>query len=145
MSDVDLTDPATYEHWVDERVRFSDTDLVGHVNNVGIAAYVESGRVAYASALMRPVHDAGLAVTLRRVEIDYLAELHYPAALQVGSRLLTLGRTSLTVGTGVFDGRRCVATSRGVLVAVGPDGPAPIDGETRRELEAALAPPHRGR
>lgn len=138
MSDLDLTAAATYDHWVDEVVRFSDTDLVGHVNNVAIAAYVESGRVAFASGLLQPVHDAGGLVTLRRVELDYLAELHYPAALRIGSRLLAIGRTSLTVGTGVFEGRRCVATSRGVLVALGADGPEPLSDDIRRELEAAL-------
>lgn len=141
MADIDLTAAAGFAHWIDERVRFSDTDLVGHVNNVAIASYVESGRVAFASGLLRPAHGAGVAMTLRRVEIDYLAELHYPAALRVGSRLLALGRTSLTVGTAVFDGRRCVATSRGVLVALGPDGPAPIGGEVRRDLEGELPAP----
>lgn len=143
MDDIDLASVSAYAHWVDERVRFSDTDLVGHVNNVAIAAYVESGRVAFASGLMRTVHETGFVVTLRRVEVDYLAELHYPADLRVGSRLLALGRTSLTVGTGVFDGQRCIATSRGVLVALGADGPAPISGEARRELEAALQAPGR--
>jgi acyl-CoA thioester hydrolase len=138
MSDHDLTDPSVYEHWITERVRFSDTDLVGHVNNVAIAAHVESGRVAFASGLMGAFAGTGALVTLRRLEIDYRAEAHYPAELRVGSRLLALGRTSFTVGTGVFDGRRCVATAQGVLVQVGPDGPMPIEGATRAELERAL-------
>ena len=142
MDEPDLTDPATYDHWVDEQVRFSDTDLVGHVNNVAIAAYVESGRVAYAGGLLAASGagaGAGYGLTLRRVEIDYLSELHYPAQLRIGSRLLAIGRTSLTVGTGVFLGERCAATARGVLVAVDAQGAVPIADEARRVLEAELA------
>lgn len=137
MDEPDLTTPSAYQHWVTEHVRFSDTDLVGHVNNVAIAAFVESGRVAYAGQLLASTR-AGHGLTLRRVEIDYLRELHYPATLQVGSRLLAIGRTSLTVGTGVFADARCVATARAVLVAVGPDGSVPLADEARHVLEAEL-------
>ena len=38
--DFDLTDPLLYDHWVDENVRFSDTDQAGHVNNTAITKYV---------------------------------------------------------------------------------------------------------
>jgi acyl-CoA thioester hydrolase len=140
MDELPLTDPACYEHWMDEQVRFCDTDLVGHVNNVAFAAYVESGRVAYAWQLLA---DAGLdaGLTLRHLEIDYLQELHYPARLRVGSCLLAVGHTSLTVGTGVFAEERCVATGRSVLVAVGPDGAVPLGERTRATLlEQVTAP-----
>lgn len=140
MSGIDLTDVGGHPHWVEESVRFSDTDLVGHVNNVAYAAYVESGRVAYGMALAQEAfEDPGrLKVVLRKVEIDFLAEAFFPGRLRVGSRLVGLGRTSYTIGTGVFDGDRCVATSVGVLVAVGPDGPAPIEGRAREVMAAAL-------
>lgn len=140
MTEPDLTDPRRYAHWIDERVRFSDTDAVGHVNNVAYAAYVESGRVAYAFDLAARVGDAGLtSMVLRRLEVDYVGEAHYPAELRVGSRLLHVGRTSFVVGTGVFVGDRCVATARSVLVVVGADGAAPIPDDARPMLEQELA------
>lgn len=139
MTDPDLTDPTRYDHWVDEHVRFSDTDAVGHVNNVAFAAYVESGRVAYAFDLAARVGDAGFtSMVLRRLELDYVSEAHYPAALRVGSRLLHVGRTSFAIGSGVFVGERCVATARSVLVVVGPDGPTPISDDARPWLEEEL-------
>lgn len=137
MSDPDPTSPAAYGHWVREHVRFSDTDLVGHVNNVSFASYVETGRVAFVGHCFASVGGPGM-VTLRRLEIDYRSELHYPAELDVGSRLLAIGRTSFTVGTGVFVGDRCAATAAAVMVAVGPDGAVPLTGPTRSALEAAL-------
>jgi acyl-CoA thioester hydrolase len=138
-TEPDLTDPGCYHHWIDEHVRFSDTDAVGHVNNVAFTAYIESGRVAYAFDLAARVGDAGLtAMVLRRLEVDYLSEAHYPADLRVGSRLLHVGRTSLVVGTGAFVGDRCVCTARNVLVVVGADGPAPIPDAARPLLDEEL-------
>jgi acyl-CoA thioester hydrolase len=140
VTEPELTDPNVYLHWIDEHVRFSDTDAVGHVNNVAFAAFVESGRVAYAFELAARIGDTGLtSMVLRRLEVDYVGEAHYPADLRVGSRLLHVGRTSFVVGTGVFVGNRCVATARSVLVVVGPDGPAPIPDAARPALEEELA------
>lgn len=141
--DEAATDLRSYPHTVGEQVRFSDTDALGHVNNVAMAALVESGRVAYTMDLLARAGARGpdqsvVGLVLVRLEIDFRAELHYPATLTIGSRLVALGRTSLTVGTGVFDGTRCVATSRGVLVTVGPDGPQPIVPPVRAALEREL-------
>lgn len=136
-TEPDLTDPATYAHWVTERVRFSDTDALGHVNNVAMAAHIESGRITYGMGLSATIDD-GNTVILRRLEIDYLAEVHFPAELRIGARLLAVGRTSFTVGNGVFRDDRCVATSRAVLVVLGSDGPTEIRGRRREVLEAEL-------
>ncbi len=137
MTTPDLHDPDGLTRWVTSPVRISDTDLVGHVNNVAMAAHVEAGRVAYISHVSSQVRDGG-GLVLRRLEIDFLGEVFYPAELRIGSRLLGLGRTSFTVGTGVFDGGRCVATATGVLVLVGEDGPAPLSPAARTALEAEL-------
>ncbi|WP_052668467.1 acyl-CoA thioesterase [Nitriliruptor alkaliphilus] len=141
--DDPTTDRSYYRHVVDEQVRFSDTDALGHVNNVAVAALVESGRVAFAMDLLthagaRETSDAVAGLVLVRLEIDFRAELRYPAKLTVASRLVALGRTSLTVATGVFEGRRCAATARGVLVVVGTDGPRPIPADVRAALEQEL-------
>jgi acyl-CoA thioester hydrolase len=133
------TDAATYDHWVTERVRFCDTDAMGHVNNVSLVAHIESGRVAYAFDLLARIDTADRSIILRRLDVDYLHELTYPAELRVGSRLVAVGRTSFTIETGVFRGEVCIATARSVLVVIGPDGPAPIEGTGRQRLEAELA------
>jgi acyl-CoA thioester hydrolase len=139
MPEQTPTDPAAYRHWVAERVRFCDTDAMGHVNNVSVAAHIESGRVAYAFDLLARLDAGDRNIILRRLEVDYLSEIRYPTELQVGSRLAAVGRTSFTVDTAVFRGETCVATGRSVLVVLGPDGPTPIEGRGRAALEAELA------
>ena len=104
MSDEAAADPTrreTYRVWGQETVRFSDTDAYGHVNNTSFAAYLETGRTTFARACGLPV---GLRhathIVLARVEIDYRAEVHWPAVLDLGSSVLRLGRSSITLDPG---------------------------------------------
>ncbi len=125
MTDApDLTDRASFDFWYQEKLRFSDTDMIGHVNNVAFAALIESGRVAFthSGVIQGMPHDR--LVVMRRIELDYRAELHWPAEIDLGSRLLHIGRTSLAIGTGVFHGDLCAATAVTTLVM--------IDRQTRR-------------
>jgi acyl-CoA thioester hydrolase len=133
----DVTRRETYRVWGVETVRFSDTDAHGHVNNVSFAAYLETGRTVFGRACGLPVglqHETHMV--LARVEIDYRAEVHWPASLELGSAVLRLGRTSITLIQGVFIGDLCVATGREVLVMVetASGRPAPLPDELRARL-----------
>jgi acyl-CoA thioester hydrolase len=111
--EYDPTRRETYRVWGREHVRYSDTDAQGHVNNVSYAAYLETGRTTLAQACGLPIglHN-GKHTVLARVEIDYRGEVHWPATLDLGSAVVKVGRSSVTVIQGVFAGNRCVATGR---------------------------------
>ena len=47
MSDIDLTDRASYRVWTRDTIRYSDLDPNDHVNNGAINAYFEDGRVRF--------------------------------------------------------------------------------------------------
>jgi len=134
----DLTNPAGYRFWIEERVRFADLDALGHVNNNAIGVYFESGRVALMESCggFRP--DSPWTVVLARSVMEFKAELLYPATARIGVRVLRLGNTSLTLGSAIFSGDTCVATQEGVCVIVDPAShrPTPLT----PELRAALAP-----
>lgn len=137
--DLDLADPRSYAWFHEENVRFSDTDMVGHVNNVAHVALVECGRIAYAFDLARRAGVETGTITFARLEIDFRSDLFYPARVRIGARALHVGRSSFTVGVGVFDGDRCATASRNVLVHLGPDrSPAPIPDDMRRALLAEV-------
>jgi acyl-CoA thioester hydrolase len=121
-----LTNRATYRFWHKENLRFSDTDMIGHVNNVAFAALLESGRTAYTHGGDFPRFPAAGQVVMARVEIDYRMELHWPNTVDIGTRLLRVGNSSFVLGQGIFRGEDCVTTGRTVLVL--------IDKATRRSL-----------
>ena len=115
----DLTSRATFGYWYQEKLRFSDTDMIGHVNNVAFAALMESGRVNYTrSGVIEHMPDDVLVV-MRRIELDYRAELHWPGEIDIGSVLLRIGTSSCTIGNGLFHGPLCAATSVTTLVFIG--------------------------
>jgi len=118
MDTPDMVLRSSYTYWHSEKVRFSDTDMIGHVNNVAFAAFIESGRVAFTHSGVIAGMPRDLLVVMARIELDYRAELHWPADIDVGSRLLRIGRSSFSIANGVFKGQTCAATSLTTLVVI---------------------------
>lgn len=134
----DLTRPDTYTHWVTDTVRFSDQDGVGHVNNVAIAAYVETGRLYFSHYVALPELGPREGVILAHVAIDYLAESRWPGHVDVGCRISRVGGKSFTVATGVFKDGRVIATAQSVIAYRRGGGTAAIEGGLRARLQALL-------
>lgn len=118
-----LTDERSYRHWAREKIRFQDVDRYDHVNNVTFAAYAESGRLEFLADLTGDIDAAGDGTfwVIVRLTIDFLAQTHYPGEIRIGTRVLAAGRSSVTLGQGLFEGDRCVATAESVLVLIDPE------------------------
>lgn len=137
---IDLADPASFVFWNDESIRFSDVDMLGHVNNVSFAAYCEAGRVH----MIREVADrTGVknAWVLARLTLDYGAEVYFPGTMRIGTRMLGIGTKSVSMGQGLFVEGRCVARSIATVVCFDLEArktiPVP---QAVRETLAALSP-----
>ena len=113
-----LTQRSTYSHWMTERVRWSDTDMVGHVNNIAFNVFCETGRTHF----MRPLFDEDperrAMFLLARITVNFLGELQWPAIVDIGTGVLAVGRSSLHIGQGLFDGDRCVGRAESVMVMI---------------------------
>jgi acyl-CoA thioester hydrolase len=139
----DLADVGLYHHWADDVVRFCDTDQAGHVNNVAIAAYVETGRLLFDRQVIEAVAEGlegeEFRAILANLTVNYLAESFWPGTVRVGTRLIRIGSSSLTTAHGVFreDGR-CIATATCVLVNRSGGRSAPMGPVTRERLAALL-------
>ncbi|MDB5414481.1 MAG: putative thioesterase [Rubritepida sp.] len=107
---------ADFPFWTEEKLRIQDTDLNGHVNNASIAALCEAGRGEIISAVAGDVPVRVLAAALRRVTIDYLAEVHYPGKIRIGSAIAKVGTTSITIAQSLFLGELCFAKAESVIV-----------------------------
>lgn len=135
------TDPQAYGLWTEERVRFADLDVLGHVNNKAFFTFAESGRVAFLSKTGLWQSGSQRQSVIVRAELDYLREVHFPATLRIGVRVLKVGGSSFTLGLGMFNGDQCVATN--VTVAVRIDTttrkPVTLNEEERTALQPYLA------
>lgn len=114
----DLADAGIYKHWDSHVIRFADIDAAGHVNNVAYAVLFESGRVSFWEAAGVPAAAAGATTVIVRMSIEYRAQMYFPGTVEVGTRALKIGRSSCTLGQGLFRDGECFATSEAVSVLV---------------------------
>lgn len=133
------TDPEAYSFWAEEHVRFADLDVLGHVNNKAFFTFAESGRVAFLKTTGLWKHGAQRQGVIVRAEMDYHRELHFPATVRIGMRVLKVGRTSFTLGLGMFNGEHCVANNVTVVVRIDTQTRAPV---TLNDEELAALQPY---
>ena len=123
---TDLQYRAGYPHWTTVTLRYSDQDSMGHVNNVSYAAYVEAGRVAFEHAHMVPLLAKRQDFYLVNLTIAYRRQVHYPGAVEIGTGVRKLGRTSLTLTHGIFKDGVLAADAESVIVLANLDTEQPI-------------------
>ncbi|MDA1097449.1 MAG: acyl-CoA thioesterase [Proteobacteria bacterium] len=136
---VDLANAANFAFWASENIRIADTDAGGHINNTAYAAYVETGRVARLRAAMA-LRGPEERWVIAHLDIDFRAEAKPPGQIRIGTRLLALGTKSVTLGAGLFEGERCIATARSVMVFLKGANTAPIPDGVRQSLQAGADP-----
>ena len=139
-AEPNLRDRSLYRHWRTATLRFSDLDLNGHVNNVAFAIFFQEGRTSFLRDVREVAGDPEMAWAVARLTIDFLREMHIPGEVEIGTGIVSIGRSSLHLGQGLFRDGACVGTSRAVMVRV--DRPArasrPIS-ETERAHLATVA------
>jgi acyl-CoA thioester hydrolase len=111
---------------VRDTIRYGDMDRQGHVNNAVFSTFFETGRVGFVYGALESVLPGEASFVLARIIIDFHAELRWPGEVDIGTRLLKIGRSSLNLAQAIFKGETCVATSECVLVMV--------DKTTRRSM-----------
>jgi acyl-CoA thioester hydrolase len=118
-----------------QRLRFCDTDKLGHVNNAVYAVMYEAGRseLMDLAGLLAP--GAGRAVVIARLELDFLREMNWPGEVHIATEVARIGTKSLHM--------RQSLTLNDVLVSRSTSVLAVIDTTTRRAVP--IDPPWRAR
>ena len=123
------------------QVRFSDVDMLGHVNNVRYFDYVQEAQTDVLTGVFQEARVSGTVETVVvRSEMDHTGQVNLrPEPYDVRSRVLAVGRTSVTFETEILDRDRVMARSRVVEVNVDPDDrPTPWRDEHRALFEQRI-------
>lgn len=130
-------DPANYPYSTSVETRFQDLDPLGHINNVAMAALFENGRVRFNrdNLVERQRRASGDRWLIARVEINYLAEGHFPYPIEVASGIGTIGNRSWTILSAAWQSGRCVGLCDSTIVYQSKEGKQPISDDFRAELE----------
>lgn len=120
------------------QTRFSDADLQGHINNVATVELLQEGRVRFnrhvGLHLLRDHH----GVMVAGIQVEYAAELDWMEPVTSHCGVLSIGRTSYTIGQVLLQGGKPGTFAETTLVIVGPDGPSELPPDFRAALEAEL-------
>lgn len=100
-------------------VRFSDCDLLGHVNNAVYLTYFEECRVAWWRHLGATGGMPGVGAILVHASCNYRAPAHTSDELEVRLAVASLGNSSVTMDHEIVhvESGRLVADGRVVVVA----------------------------
>ncbi len=134
--DKRLQDRSIYPHWCTDTVRFSDQDAAGHVNNVALCAYMETARLTFMRdvGMMSDVAE-GVRGISAGMTVSFLAESHWPGQVELGSGVIKVGTSSITIGSAAFKDGVCIVAAEMTVVRLKGKTPHPIDPPFRAALE----------
>ena len=107
------------------RLRFNDTDGLGHVNNAVFAVMLEQGRSELALEVGLPM-DGTQSLVIVRLELDFVAEMNWPGDVDIDTVVSRLGGRSFTFSQ--------TLTSNGVLTARAATVLVVMDRATRKAV-----------
>ena len=84
-------------HVTTHRLRFNDTDRLGHINNAVFAVMLEQGRSEMGVEAGLPMGEGGTSLVIVRLELDFANEMTWPGDVRIESEVIRLGGRSFTV------------------------------------------------
>jgi acyl-CoA thioester hydrolase len=99
---------AHYAHHLTLPTRFSDTDAIGHLNNVSLLKYCEEGRVALLLAAWDGKPLPGWAGRVVHLDISYLQEARLSHPLTIASVVREVDGPAMHLEQAVFQRDACV-------------------------------------
>jgi acyl-CoA thioester hydrolase len=133
----DDADGHTYEC----RVRFSDVDVFGHVNNVKYFEYYREARIAAMSGLSDGQADPDGSVVVARVDVDYRRPILFRTEpYTIRTWVTRVGRSSYDLTAEIRDGETTLSRAVAVMVTFDRDAQRArlLTEAERRRLQDAL-------
>ncbi|MBP1154030.1 MULTISPECIES: thioesterase family protein [unclassified Paenibacillus] len=126
-----------FHFFIPIKVRYCETDLIGHVNNVSYFMYFEQGRIEYFEnlELTEDLFSDKTVSVVANLECQYLASIYLKDPLKLHVRVAKMGRSSLDLEYALIVDDQLKAAGRGTIVLIdtksGKSTPIP---DTAREI-----------
>lgn len=109
-----------FRHHITMSLRWSDEDMLAHLNNLVYMQFAEEGRVRYFHDVFPKSVQEGFwdkqGVILADIQCSFLKQVNWPAELTVGTRIARLGNSSADLINGLFLEGELVARLKSVIV-----------------------------
>lgn len=123
-----------------DKLRFADTDQLGHVNNAVFSTLLETGRAEILYPDGKPLAAPGATYVIVKVTLEFLAELNYPGRIDIGTRVVKIGRSSVSLQQGLFQDGKLAGRADTVIVQIDETSrrSAPLPPETLSHLRSLM-------
>jgi acyl-CoA thioester hydrolase len=123
-----------------EKLRFADTDRNGHISNAVFSECCQNARMELLYDEQRLTLPPASQFVIARLDLQFLAEMHWPGTVRVGTRVTRIGRCSVVLQQALFLGDRRVAAARSTVVLI--DAHTRLPRQLSPELVEALRDLH---
>ncbi len=125
-----------------DKIRYSDTDRQGHVNNAVFSSFLETGRVELLYNASCPLHSAQGSFVIASLKLDFKKEIRWPGTIDIGTGLLHIGKSSIRIMQQLVQNEQCVAEAETVIVHVDAETgkSLPLSDEAKAILHGWLLP-----
>ena len=119
---------------------FGDMDISGHINNVSLSRYYETGRSRF---LIKSSDDPNFfksefSTMVAEYTIRFLREVNFPDRVTVGTSIGRIGNSSFLVQQALFVNEQCAGLSDASMVFALRGKPARIPDGLRKKMEQSL-------
>lgn len=135
---TDLPRIEDFPHITSDKLRFADMDRQGHINNVAFMEFFEQGRCEVIYDPEDPLAPEGCAFVVAHIGIDFTSEMLWPGTVETGTRIQSIGKSSIKIEQALFqNGKPCAkAFSVVVLTNTTTRRSTPLPEEAVKRLEA---------
>ena len=131
----------TWPTVVELPVLWGDMDAFRHVNNTVYLRWFESSRIAFLhhGGVDTLLQQQGLAPILASLQCNYRRQVRYPDRIWVGTRVASIGRTSLRMEHLIYGEQEQAIVADGISVMVvlhyDRQRPTPVPDFLRQEIQ----------
>lgn len=131
------------EETIKVKVRFCETDALGHVNNTSYFIYFEEARVQFFEKMGQSMNSDSWPFILASASCDFLSQAYFNQELVIATTISKVGGKSFSLEHLVEDAKDGKAVAKGkasiVFYNFTHQKSEDIPDELRRQLEACLA------
>ncbi|MBY7144271.1 acyl-CoA thioesterase [Virgibacillus sp. NKC19-3] len=84
---------------MDIKVRFGETDMLGHINNTSYFKYMEETRIEFLQTWGADFRSGQFTFILASAKCDFIRQGYFGQTLEVDTKVVKIGRTSVTLST----------------------------------------------
>lgn len=118
------------------KVRFYETDALGHVNNTVIPAWFETGRLPIFELFGQDLNQPQISAVVANLNVDFVYPVYFGAPVTLHTYINRIGNSSFEIGNEVWQNDKLCAKGTVTMVTFNlrEQRPAPLSDEIKARL-----------